>query len=60
MFHAGDDWHVTQARRVVLGTPSAYPDVAGNLWPSDHAAVLTSFEYSPPGDSVFVDGFESM
>ncbi|MFG2438435.1 HAD-IA family hydrolase [Streptomyces sp. NPDC048508] len=31
------------SRTVVSGTPRSWPDVAGNDWPSDHAAVLTVF-----------------
>jgi HAD superfamily hydrolase (TIGR01509 family) len=34
---------VLDARTVVTGTPRPWPDVAGNDWPSDHAAVLTTF-----------------
>ncbi|MDT0464657.1 HAD-IA family hydrolase [Streptomyces gibsoniae] len=37
---------VLDSRTVVTGTPSAWPDVAGNDWPSDHAAVLTAFAVS--------------
>ncbi|MFG2378198.1 HAD-IA family hydrolase [Streptomyces sp. NPDC048504] len=31
------------SRTFVVGTPSPWPDVSGNCWPSDHAAVLTVF-----------------
>ncbi|MFJ5262727.1 HAD-IA family hydrolase [Streptomyces sp. NPDC088387] len=31
------------SRTHVAGTPRAWPDVAGNDWPSDHAAVVTTF-----------------
>lgn len=58
VFHAGDDWRAGEATTLVLGTPSAYPNVAGNVWPSDHAAVITTFDYVAPGDAVFADGFE--
>jgi HAD superfamily hydrolase (TIGR01509 family) len=34
---------VLDSRTVVTGAPRAWPDVAGNDWPSDHAAVLTTF-----------------
>ncbi|MEV6026710.1 HAD-IA family hydrolase [Streptomyces sp. NPDC052036] len=34
---------VLDSRTVVTGTPSAWPEVAGNDWPSDHAAVVTTF-----------------
>ncbi|MCX4809637.1 HAD-IA family hydrolase [Streptomyces sp. NBC_01239] len=34
---------VLDSRTFVVGAPSAWPDVAGNCWPSDHAAVLTVF-----------------
>ncbi|MFJ9865102.1 HAD-IA family hydrolase [Streptomyces sp. NPDC101165] len=31
------------ARTLVVGTPHPWPDVAGNDWPSDHAAVVATF-----------------
>ena len=34
---------VLDSRTFVVGTPSPWPDVSGNCWPSDHAAVLTVF-----------------
>jgi len=34
---------VLDSRTFVRGTPSRWPDVAGNDWPSDHAAVVTTF-----------------
>ncbi|RMB86841.1 hydrolase [Streptomyces shenzhenensis] len=34
---------VLDSRTVVTGTPRPWPDVAHNDWPSDHAAVLTTF-----------------
>jgi endonuclease/exonuclease/phosphatase family metal-dependent hydrolase len=34
---------VLDSRTFVVGTPSPWPDVAANCWPSDHAAVLTVF-----------------
>ncbi|MEU6070954.1 HAD-IA family hydrolase [Streptomyces sp. NPDC047082] len=39
---------VLDSRTVVSGIPRPWPDVAGNDWPSDHAAVLTTF--SVPGN----------
>jgi HAD superfamily hydrolase (TIGR01509 family) len=41
VLHRGLD--VLDSRTFVVGTPSAWPDVSGNCWPSDHAAVLTVF-----------------
>ncbi|MEU6669949.1 HAD-IA family hydrolase [Streptomyces sp. NPDC046727] len=38
---------VLDARTVVTGSPRPWPDVAGNDWPSDHAAVLTTFALPP-------------
>ncbi|MFC0056457.1 HAD-IA family hydrolase [Streptomyces actinomycinicus] len=34
---------VRDARTLVTGEPRPWPDVADNDWPSDHAAVLTTF-----------------
>jgi hypothetical protein len=34
---------VLDSRALVTGTPRSWPDVAGNDWPSDHAAVVTTF-----------------
>lgn len=34
---------VLDSRTFVVGMPSPWPDVSGNCWPSDHAAVLTVF-----------------
>ncbi|MEU8981525.1 HAD-IA family hydrolase [Streptomyces sp. NPDC048309] len=34
---------VAESRTFVSGTPRPWPDVAGNDWPSDHAAVVTTF-----------------
>ncbi|MFI9646830.1 HAD-IA family hydrolase [Streptomyces sp. NPDC052040] len=34
---------VLDSRTLVVGTPSPWPDVAANDWPSDHAAVVTAF-----------------
>lgn len=38
---------VLDSRTVVSGTPRCWPDVAGNDWPSDHAAVVTTFALPP-------------
>ncbi|MEU1269375.1 HAD-IA family hydrolase [Streptomyces sp. NPDC005799] len=43
VLHNGRGLSVTDSRTVVTGVPRAWPDVAGNDWPSDHAAVLTTF-----------------
>jgi HAD superfamily hydrolase (TIGR01509 family) len=43
VLHNGRGLAVLASRTVVTGTPRAWPDVAGNDWPSDHAAVLTTF-----------------
>ncbi|MEU6094916.1 HAD-IA family hydrolase [Streptomyces sp. NPDC047079] len=37
---------VLDSRTVVTGTPHPWPDVTGNDWPSDHAAVVTTFAVS--------------
>ncbi|OIJ65604.1 HAD-IA family hydrolase [Streptomyces mangrovisoli] len=34
---------VVDSRTLVRGTPRPWPQVAGNEWPSDHAAVITTF-----------------
>ncbi len=43
VLHDGRGLRVVDARTVVTGTPRPWPDVCGNDWPSDHAAVLTTF-----------------
>lgn len=43
VLHNGRGLRVLDSRTVVSGAPRAWPDVAGNEWPSDHAAVLTTF-----------------
>ncbi|MFJ9907253.1 HAD-IA family hydrolase [Streptomyces sp. NPDC101152] len=43
VLHNGRGLTVTDSRTIVTGVPRAWPDVAGNDWPSDHAAVLTTF-----------------
>ena len=47
VLHNGRGLSVVDSRTVVTGVPRAWPDVAGNDWPSDHAAVLTTFELNP-------------
>ncbi|MDT0433920.1 MULTISPECIES: HAD-IA family hydrolase [Streptomyces] len=44
----GPGLDVVDSRTVVTGVPRAWPDVAGNDWPSDHAAVLTTFALPGP------------
>jgi hypothetical protein len=48
VLHNGRGLRVLDSRTVVTGVPRAWPDVAGNDWPSDHAAVHTTFELNPP------------
>ncbi|WP_369265347.1 HAD-IA family hydrolase [Streptomyces sp. R35] len=43
VLHNGKGLRVIDSRTVVSGTPRPWPDVAGNEWPSDHAAVITTF-----------------
>ncbi|MFD8820106.1 hydrolase, partial [Streptomyces sp. NPDC059627] len=38
---------VLDSRTWVTGTPAPWPEVAGNDWPSDHAAVVTTFAVEP-------------
>lgn len=38
---------VLDSRTWVTGTPAPWPQVAGNDWPSDHAAVVTTFAVEP-------------
>ncbi|MBX7554465.1 HAD-IA family hydrolase [Streptomyces sp. NPDC004232] len=38
---------VRDARTLVTGSPRPWPDVADNDWPSDHAAVVTTFAPAP-------------
>ncbi len=37
---------VLDSRTFVSGDPRPWPDVSGNAWPSDHAAVITTFTVS--------------
>ena len=43
VLYAGDGLTVLDSQAYVSGSPRAWPDVAGNDWPSDHAAVITTF-----------------
>ncbi|WP_406311216.1 HAD-IA family hydrolase [Streptomyces sp. NBC_00114] len=43
VLHNGRGLEVVDSRTVVTGVPRAWPDIAHNDWPSDHAAVLTTF-----------------
>jgi HAD superfamily hydrolase (TIGR01509 family) len=38
---------VLDSRTYVSGTPRVLPDVEDNAWPSDHAAVITTFSLGP-------------
>jgi HAD superfamily hydrolase (TIGR01509 family) len=43
VLYKGDGLSVRDSRTYVSGSPHAWPDVAANDWPSDHAAVITTF-----------------
>ncbi|MFF2773882.1 HAD-IA family hydrolase [Streptomyces sp. NPDC058052] len=43
VLHNARGLRVLASRTLVAGAPSPWPDVAGNAWPSDHAAVVTAF-----------------
>lgn len=43
VLYAGDGLTVLDSEAYVSGSPRAWPDVAANDWPSDHAAVITTF-----------------
>jgi membrane-associated phospholipid phosphatase len=43
VLHNGQALRVLDSRTVVSAAPRPWPDVAGNDWPSDHAAVVTTF-----------------
>ncbi|MEH0421818.1 HAD-IA family hydrolase [Streptomyces sp. B21-083] len=51
VLHNGRGLRVLDSRVVVRGVVRVWPEVAGNDWPSDHAAVLTRFglTLSPSG-----------
>jgi endonuclease/exonuclease/phosphatase family metal-dependent hydrolase len=46
VLHNGRGLRVLDSRVVVRGAVRVWPEVAGNVWPSDHAAVLTTFGLS--------------
>ncbi|WP_202918346.1 HAD-IA family hydrolase [Streptomyces cavernae] len=48
VLHNGRGLTVLGSRTLVSGSPQAWPDVAGNAWPSDHAAVITTFAVRGP------------
>jgi HAD superfamily hydrolase (TIGR01509 family) len=43
---------VLDSRTYVSGSPRPYPDVADNDWPSDHAAVITTFSLGSGPETV--------
>lgn len=43
VLYAGTGLKVLDSRTLVTGTPRTWPDVEDNDWPSDHAAVITTF-----------------
>jgi HAD superfamily hydrolase (TIGR01509 family) len=43
LLYAGDGLRVLDSRTLVTGNPRPWPDVEDNDWPSDHAAVITTF-----------------
>jgi HAD superfamily hydrolase (TIGR01509 family) len=43
VLHNGRGLRVLDSRTFVSGSPRAWPEVAANDWPSDHAAVITTF-----------------
>ncbi|MCZ4510979.1 HAD-IA family hydrolase, partial [Streptomyces sp. ActVer] len=43
VLYAGAGLRVLDSRTLVTGTPRTWPDVEDNDWPSDHAAVITTF-----------------
>ncbi|MEU3401109.1 HAD-IA family hydrolase [Streptomyces filamentosus] len=45
VLHNGRGLRVLASRTLVTGTPAPWPDVAANAWPSDHAAVVTTFAF---------------
>ncbi len=46
VLHNGRGLRVLDSRVVVRGAVRVWPEVADNVWPSDHAAVLTTFGLS--------------
>ncbi|MET8506563.1 HAD-IA family hydrolase [Streptomyces sp. NPDC004787] len=43
VLHNAHGLRTLTSRTLVTGTPAPWPDVAANQWPSDHAAVVTTF-----------------
>ncbi|KPI17112.1 HAD-superfamily hydrolase, subfamily IA, variant 3 [Actinobacteria bacterium OK074] len=43
VLHNGRGLRAVASTTFVAGTPRPWPEVAGNDWPSDHAAVITTF-----------------
>ncbi|MFD3454913.1 HAD-IA family hydrolase [Streptomyces sp. NPDC058691] len=43
VLYAGSGLEVLDSTTLVTGDPRPEPDAAGNAWPSDHAAVVTTF-----------------
>ncbi|MBC6463804.1 hydrolase, partial [Actinomadura sp. HBU206391] len=43
ILYAGAGLDVLHSTTCVSGSPRRYPDVEDNEWPSDHAAVITTF-----------------
>jgi hypothetical protein len=43
VLHNGRGLRALDSRTLVAGTPEPWPKVAANAWPSDHAAVVTTF-----------------
>ncbi|MFF0748107.1 HAD-IA family hydrolase [Streptomyces sp. NPDC004267] len=43
VLHNGRGLRVLDSRTLVTGEPRPWPDFAANEWPSDHAAVITTF-----------------
>ncbi|MEU2503385.1 HAD-IA family hydrolase [Streptomyces sp. NPDC007863] len=45
VLHNARGLRVLDSRTLVTGDPAPWPDVAANEWPSDHAAVVTTFAF---------------
>ncbi|WP_046777951.1 HAD-IA family hydrolase [Streptomyces yangpuensis] len=48
VLHAGDRLTVLDSTTLATGRIAPWPDVAANDWPSDHAAVVTTFRFDRP------------
>ncbi|WP_052031294.1 HAD-IA family hydrolase [Streptomyces sp. PCS3-D2] len=46
VLHSGDRLTVVDSTTLATGRIAPWPDVAANDWPSDHAAVVTTFRFS--------------